>query len=451
MTGNKKSTISALDSRRWIILTASCLINLCIGSLYAWSVFATPLADKLNGLAGNTGNAVLTAANLAVVFTVANSIGPVTMISGGWINDKLGPRWVVFSGGILFGLGMIACGSARTIPFLLVAYGLGCGLGMGLVYGCTISNSVKFFPDKKGLIGGIATATYGLSSVIIPPAANAMISSLGISRTFYVLGAIMLAVIGLCSMFIERCPEGYAPKGWLPGTADKAKRMTGKKSVEETDHVAGAKSVTEAKRTAGQDKDWKQMISDPIFYVMILMLMCGAFSGLMITSQASPMAQKIAGMSAGTAAAAVSALALFNAAGRVIAGFLSDRLGSANVLLAAFILELAGLFFLLTAREGAVAGFMIGVAIMGICFGSLMGVYPGFTAAQFGAKNNSMNYGIMFIGFALAGFFGPTIAGKIISAYGSYEKAFYIAGILATAGIGLVIIYQKMQKKKTAG
>ena len=428
--GYTENTVSALDRRRWLILTASCLINLCIGSLYAWSVFATPLADKLNELAGNSESAALTAANLAVVFTVANSVGPVTMISGGWINDKLGPRWVVFSGGIFFGLGMIVCGFARTVPFLLVSYGLGCGLGMGLVYGCTISNSVKFFPDKKGLIGGIATATYGLSSVLIPPVANAMIGSMGISRTFYVMGAVMLLVICLCSMFIERCPEDYAPRGWVPRT------------------LTGVKSAAGTKPAAVQDKNWRQMISDPIFYVMILMLMCGAFSGLMITSQASPMAQKIAGMSAGMAAAAVSALALFNAAGRVIAGFLSDRLGSSNVLLAAFILELAGLFFLLTASEKTVVNFILGVSIMGICFGSLMGVYPGFTAAQFGARNNSMNYGIMFIGFALAGFFGPTIAGKIISVYGSYEKAFYIAGDLAAAGIVLVVIYRKKQKKK---
>lgn len=154
MAAGAENIDAKLDKRRWIILTASCLINLCIGSLYAWSVFASPLAEKLNETAGYSGTAALTAANLAIVFTVANSVGPVTMISGGWINDKLGPRWVVFSGGLLFGLGMITCGFAGNIPFLIVAYGLGCGLGMGLVYGCTISNSVKFFPDKKGINRG---------------------------------------------------------------------------------------------------------------------------------------------------------------------------------------------------------------------------------------------------------------------------------------------------------
>lgn len=421
MSNRKKN----LDKKRWLVLLASCFINLCIGSLYAWSVFASPLAEKLNELGGLTGSAALSAANLAIVFTVANSVGPVTMISGGSINDKLGPKWVVFAGGVLFGAGMFACGFAKSIPFLIVSYGLGCGLGMGMVYGCTISNSVKFFPDKKGLTGGIATATYGLSSVLVPPLANALIERVGISNTFRGIGAVMLVVICGCAFFIEKCPEGYAPEGWKP--------------VEQ----ASGQAKGAAPKAGGGNKNWREMIADPVFYVMILMLMCGAFSGLMITSQASPMAQKITGMSVSMAATAVSVLALFNAAGRVIAGFLSDKLGSVNVLLAAFVLEIAGLFCLLSAGEGDTGKFFIGVSVMGICFGSLMGVYPGFTAAQFGAKNNSVNYGIMFIGFALAGFFGPTIVGRIVTAYGSYTRSFYIAGGLAAAGIVLALIYKK--------
>lgn len=407
-----------LKKKRWSVLISSCLINLCIGSLYAWSVFASPLAEKLNELTGNTGNALLTAANLAIIFTVANSVGPITMISGGVINDKLGPKWVVIVGGLLFGFGMLASGFAVNIPFLVVTYGLGCGLGMGLVYGCTISNSVKFFPDMRGLIGGITTATYGLSSVLIPPVANKLILNVGISSTFKILGTVFVVVICVCALFVEKCPVDYIPEGWTPKT-----------------------SVQIAK-TSTQDKNWKEMITNPAFYIMILMLMCGAFSGLMVTSQASPMAQNMTGMTVGMAATAVSVLALFNAAGRVVAGFLSDRLGRIHVLMIAFVLELAGLGCLLTTGQGDVVKYMVGVSIMGICFGSLMGVYPGFTADQFGTKNNSVNYGIMFIGFAVAGFFGPTLVGKIVSTYGSYEKGFLVAGALAILGILLAIVYR---------
>ena len=189
------------------------------------------------------------------------------------------------------------------------------------------------------------------------------------------------------------------------------------------------------------------MLSDPIFYIMIIMLMCGAFSGLMITSQASPMAQKMAGMSVGLAATAVSILALFNAAGRIVAGTLSDKFGRVTVLTGAFILEIAGLALLFITGTGDTILFMTAVSIIGVCFGALMGVYPGFTADQFGVRNNSVNYGIMFIGFAVAGYFGPTTAGKILASTGSYSTAFLVSMALAVLGILLSVFYRLKARK----
>lgn len=407
-----------LDKRRWGVLVASCLINLCIGSIYAWSVFASPLAAKLTALLGTT----FTAADLAIVFTVANSIGPVTMICGGFITDKFGgPRGVILTGGIIFGVGMLLTGFASTLTQIIITYGLLVGLGLGMAYGCTINNTVKFFPDKRGFVGGIATATYGLSSVLIPPVANALNNSVGVSKSFIILGGVFLAVIIICSMFIIKCPADYVPKGFVPK------------------QVAGGKPAV--------DKDWKKMLADPVFYIMILMLTCGAFSGLMITSQASPMAQRITGMSVGMAATAVSMLALFNSAGRIVAGTLSDKLGRVAVLRGAFIIEIAGLALLFTTGEGDVFRFMAAVSVIGICFGALMGVYPGFTADQFGPRNNSVNYGIMFIGFAVAGYFGPTVCGKILASTGTYGVAFIVSMALAVIGILLSIVFSHRSKK----
>lgn len=403
-----------LDKKRWGVLVASCLINLCIGSIYAWSVFASPLAAKLTALLGTT----FTAADLAIVFTVANSIGPVTMICGGFITDKFGgPRGVILTGGIIFGVGMLLTGFATTLTQIIITYGLLVGLGLGMAYGCTINNTVKFFPDKRGFVGGIATATYGLSSVLIPPVANALNNSVGVSKSFIILGAVFLAVIIICSMFIIKCPADYVPKGYVPK------------------QVAGGKPAV--------NKDWKQMLADPAFYIMILMLNCGAFSGLMITSQASPMAQRITGMSVGMAATAVSVLALFNSAGRIVAGTLSDRFGRVAVLRGAFIIEIAGLALLFTTGEGDVLRFMAAASVIGICFGALMGVYPGFTADQFGPRNNSVNYGIMFIGFAVAGYFGPTVCGKILASTDTYGVAFIVSMALAVLGIILSVVFAR--------
>jgi len=141
------------------------------------------------------------------------------------------------------------------------------------------------------------------------------------------------------------------------------------------------------------------MLRDPVFYVMIVMMCCGAFSGLMIISQASPVAQRMVGLSVTEAAAAVSVLALFNTAGRILTGFSSDKLGTIRTILLVFAVSAAGLSALSFCGPGGKTLFYTGLCAVGLAFGSIMGIYPGFTASQFGAKNNSVNYGIMFIGF----------------------------------------------------
>lgn len=407
-----------MTQKRWGVLIASCFINLCIGSLYAWSVFSSPMAEYLS----NIGGVKLLPGDLAIVFTIANSVGPITLISGGFINDKLGPKWVIFAGGILFGLGMIMSGFATSIPGLIIGYGLGCGLGMGLVYGCTISNSVKFFPDKRGLIGGVATASYGISSVLIPPIANIIINSMGVLSAFKLLGVAFIIIICGGSFFIIKCPDDFVPDGYEP--------------IEDISNNL----------TSSKDKNYKEMLKDPLFYVMITIMTCGAVSGLMTISQVSPIAQNMIGLSVASATVAISILALFNAAGRVVAGYVSDIIGRINTLMIMLILAICGLGLLYSAGSGTIVRFYIGISVIGLCFGSFMGVFPGFTADQFGAKNNSVNYGIMFIGFAIAGYVGPTIMNKVYVSQGGYQGAFLIAIGLAVFGLFLSLIYKKFSK-----
>lgn len=403
-----------LTKKRWAVLAASCLINLCIGSLYAWSVFAAPMAEHLSEISQSNE---LNTGSLAIVFTVANSVGPITLISGGAVNDRFGPKWVIFSGGLLFGSGMIFAGFATNIGMLIVGYGLGCGLAMGLVYGCTISNSVKFFPDKRGLVGGIATASYGISSVLIPPIANILIEKTGVLNSFRILGIAFIVVICSGSFFIRQCPKEFMPIGYQLSTQ----------------HADGVK---------GHQKNWSQMLKDPIFYIMILLMTCGAVFGLMTISQASSIAQNMIGMTVAAGTAAVSVLALFNAAGRVLAGYVSDVIGRINMLTIMLTVAMLGLLLLYFSGQGDVVSFYIGISIIGLCFGAFMGVYPGFTADQFGAKNNSVNYGIMFIGFAFAGYVGPTIMSKLYASTGAYQSTFLAAIALAIMGLLLSMIYR---------
>ena len=408
-----------LSKKRWVILAACCVANLCLGSIYAWSVFSTSMADYLSGYLGRE----ITSADLAIVYTIANSVGPITMISGGWVNDKFGPKKVVLVGGIMFGLGMIISGFGTSIPFLIVSYGLITGLGLGMAYGSTISTAVKYFPDKRGLIGGIATAVYGLSSVIISPVIGIVVNASNAPFAFKSIGTVFLILLVASSFVIERCPDGFTPDGWVNPEQQQKKAVT-------------------------KDKNWKEMLKTPVFYLMIFLLTCGAFSGMMVISQAAGIAQQMVGMSAMAASTAVSVLALFNVSGRIVAGYLSDRIGRINTLLLACTFSVGGLLLLYTANTEAVTVFYIGISIVGICFGAFMGIFPGFTVDQFGAKYNSVNYGIMFIGFALAGYFGPSVMRSVYAADGSYQRAFLIAAGLSAVGIVLALVCRCVIKKK---
>ena len=405
---SKETNTASVDRSRWLILVFSCMINLCIGSMYAWSSLSAPMAEELN-------------ANLSSVFSTANAVSFVTMIIGGLLNDKYGPRWVIFAGGIMFGAGMFASGLAQNVGHLIISYGLCLGWGMSLVYGCTISNTIKFFPDKRGMVGGLTTASYGISSVIFAPLADWICSLVGVRMTFMILGAVFLVVICAGAFVMRQCPAGYLPAGFIPPVPSVARKA--------------------------EDKTPLQMLKMPVFYVMLIMLTCGGTFGLMIISGAKGLALGMTDVNAGTATLFVSVLCLFNTTGRLVAGSLSDRLGRINTLTVALVIALAGLIVLyLCAATGSVAAFAIGVMLIGVCFGTFMGVFPGFCTDQFGTKNNTVNYGIMWIGFSAAGIVGPTILTAIHKATGDYRGAFVVAFLMALLGLAMGAVYRRLVK-----
>ena len=345
-------------------------------------------------------------ASLAIVFTIANSVGPITMISGGFINDKLGPKGILLVGGLLFGAGMICSGFAKSVGMLIVTYGLGVGLGVGMIYGVTVSNTVKFFPDKGGFAGGMITACYGASSIIIPPIANALAEAYHVTTAFKAIGIVMMVIICASAFVIKPCPADF--------------------------HVAGV--AKKATAVQGRDYTAREMLGQSDCYLMLLTLTCGAFAGMMVISQASQIAQKMMGMTQAAAAVVVSVIALFNALGRLASGSLSDKIGATGTLRITFAASLVASVVLFFCKEGGAVLFYICLAVIGFSFGSIMGIYPGFTAQRFGRKNNSVNYGIMFIGFALAGMLGPMVMNAIFGATGRYQPAFLASAALAVVG-----------------
>lgn len=294
------------------------------------------------------------------------------MISGGFLQRTFGTRKILMFSGLLYGLSMLAASCSSSFGGFFLSYGFGCGLAIDLAYGAAVSNSVQLFPDRRGLAGGIAAATYGGSAVIVPPIANAMIIRFGAIASFRALGVVILVVISFCGFFIEECPENFVPEGWSPPQ----------------------------NQSPSMGLNWKQMISTPLFFVMLLLLLCGAISGTTVVSQASIMAQRLVGMGTASAATMVSVLSALNAGGRVGSGWLSDKIGRVNTLTLMLCVSLLGLFLISTAKTGAYAQFAVGMAAIGLGYGAFLGVFPGFTADHFGQKHQSVCQSGLF-GFSI--------------------------------------------------
>lgn len=405
-----------LTQQRWRLLAVSCLINLFAGSIYAWSVFGSALAARLSDLTG----AAVTGADLALAFGIANGLGPVPMIFGGAVNDRFGPRFVIMAGGLLMGLGLFLTGSVETPAGVVLSYGLFFGLGLGLVYGCTINNTMKFFPDRRGLVGGLTTAAYGISSVLVPPVASLLIAKTGVSSALQIFGVLFGVVIVTGGLLSMRCPPGFVPDGWTPPAG----------------RAAG-----------GVERNWRAMLASSEFPPMIVLLMCGAIAAMMVIAHVFTIARDQMAWSAAEASAAVSIIALANTFGRIFAGSLSDRLGRLPALSLGLFLSLTGLAALAFAGPEAGALFYAGLVAVGLSFGAFMGVFPGYTAEVFGSRHNSVNFGIMFAGFSAAGIAGPLLMGSLRAAGFDYPVCYLAGGLISAAGFLSILRLRSLRRR----
>ncbi len=396
---------------RWVVLIASTSILLCTGAIYAFSVFAEPLS-----LAKNWSKA-----DVMIAFSINAAVGPIPMILGGFLTDKGLAKWSSVIGGLLFGLGFFLSGFVNSPIMLYVTYGLLSGFGQGLAYSGCLSNTIRFFPDKKGLASGIITAGMGGASIIAAPIGHHLIENYGVLHAFQTLGCSYLIVVVVASVFIKVAPVNYQPEGWTPASIQQGKAII--------------------------NKNWLEMLQTPYFYLIFFMLGTGAFSGLMIASNASGIGQQMFGLTAGIASFYVSLYSLSNCAGRVVWGTVSDKLGRNKTLNIIFLVIIfAFIAFLYIPSQ---IGFAIGIIALGLCFGGVMGVFPPMVMENYGPVNQGVNYGVIFIGYSSAAFFAPKVTADILANNGgSYTYAFYIAISVAFVGLILNIIYKSLKNRQ---
>jgi OFA family oxalate/formate antiporter-like MFS transporter len=388
---------------RWTIAVAAVVMQICLGAAYGWSVFVAPLMTA-------TG---WTLTEVSLNFTLAIAFLGVGTIIGGLWQDRVGPRRVATVAGIVYGLSYLGASwfAARHSLFgLYFSYGVLGGLGMGMGYITPVATITKWFSDRRGLMTGVAVAGYGAGALIMSPFAAREIAAYGVPTTFATLGVIYFALVVLAAQFYANPPAGWTVPGWQPTSAVS-------RAATSYDYT-----VSEAMRT-------------PQFWLLWLMLFLNVSAGIMIISQASPMAQQMVGMTPIAAAGMVGLISVFNGAGRVFWAWVSDYIGRARVYLILYVIQ-AVIFFALPNLRNLTL-FSLAFAIIGLCYGGGFGTMPSFTADFFGSKYMGGIYGWILLAWGAGAIPSPILIAHLRQTTGRYDQAIYALAIVMLVAIVL--------------
>ncbi len=384
---------------RWWRMAGGLSMNMALGTLYGWSVFVAPLESRFGWKRAET----------SMVFTIAVIAFALSFVLAGRIQDRYGPLGCSLAGGILVSLGFYLCSFTTSLNYLYLCFGVIGGLGNGFGYATPIPVMAKWFPDQRGLAIGLAVGGYGAGSAIFGPLAQLkLIPAYGLPATFQILGLIFLVMTMAGAFLLRNPPVGYAPVGWTPAAAQNA---------------AAARQFTPG-----------EMLKTRTFWLMWSAYALGCSAGLMVISQLVPFAKSV-----GVATGALSTMTLVvgafgNASGRILSGWMSDRLGRINVLrtmIGICVIAMPALY----AAGSTVVLLYAAVFVVYWCYGTQLSV-NGVAASDFwGTKNAGINYGILFTAWGVAGIIGPRIGGVLYDRYHNYQAAFYTASALAAVAL----------------
>lgn len=392
-----------MTTNRWLIALAAVVMQICLGAAYGWSVFVAPLV-------ATTG---WTLTQVSLNFTLAIAFLGVGTIVGGLWQDRVGPRAVATVAGVIYGISYLLAGyfaSAHSLAGMYASYGFLGGVGMGMGYITPVATITKWFPDRRGLMTGVAVAGYGAGALIMSPFAARSIVARGVPATFEVLGVAYLALVVAAAQLYANPPAGWRPAGWQP---------TG----------AVATAATAVDFTVGDAMRTLQ------FWTLWLMLFLNVSAGIMIISQASPMAQQLAHMTPIAAAGMVGLISIFNGAGRVFWAWVSDSIGRARVYLLLYAIQ--AVIFVMLPRLTNVTLFSAAFAVIGLCYGGGFGTMPSFTADFFGSRYMGGIYGWILLAWGAAAIPSPILIAHLRQSTGRYDQAIYTVAAVMVAAIVL--------------
>ena len=386
------------NTNRWGLAAAGFLMQMALGAVYAWSVFRIPLAKQFHW----------SISDVTLTFTICVFVLGVAAFFGGlWLNKK-GPRVVVLTGGFLYGLGVfLASFSADKLWWLYLSYGLIGGIGLGFGYIVPVAVLVKWFPDKRGLITGIAVGGFGAGALVTAPVATRLIQSVGVLQTFAYLGIAYLIVTMATGSLMKNPQEGWKPEGWSP-------------------------SATQSRQRAAKDYSLGDALKTWQWWALWLLLFLNTSAGISLISQESPMFQEIAKVSAIIAAGMVGIVSIGNAVGRIFWAWTSDALTRRWTFVVMFLVQV-GLFWMLPGIASVPVLTTVSFIIL-MCYGGGFGTMPAFAADYFGSKNVGPIYGLMLTAWGSASAFGPLLIAHLRQTSGSYVSGLHIiAGVMAVS------------------
>lgn len=389
------------------VLVSSIASSFFIGITYVWSVVSKRLVSDFKW----------TSLQASMPYTIATIMIASTMVFAGRIQDIKGPRFTGTIGGLLMGSGLILSGFVKSPALMVLTFGITYGIGNGFLSVSNTPPALKWFPpEKKGLISGIVIATIGISSAVYAPIINALSSNFGIENTFLIVGSCTLILSVSAAQLTKNPPLGYVAVAKMPVSIKIGSKIT-----------------------PGKDYFWKDMIKTPIFHKLLIMYIFSSSAGLMIIGHISAIAVKQAAWENGFLL--VVLISVFNAAGRLSGGTISDLIGRINVLRIAFSLQALNMLCFKYYNSAGLLAF--GAAVCGFCYGAAMPIFPIAIADYFGLKNLGANTGIMALGWGIAGIMGPIIAANIVDSTGNYYLAYIISLILLIIAGAVALTFNK--------
>src|SRR5712672_4760651 len=400
-------------TNRWTIAVAGVLLQVALGAVYAWSVFRAPLTKQFGW----------SISEVTLTFTISIFVlGIAAFVGGLWLN-RVGPRVVALTGGFLYGLGVfLASFSDHKLWWLYLTYGVIGGIGLGFSYIVPVAVLVKWFPDRRGLITGIAVGGFGAGALITAPVATRLIQSVGVLSTFAYLGIGYLIVTIISGSFMQNPPDGWKPEGWS---------LTARETSERAGHDF---VLSEALKT------WQ-------WWALWLLLFLNTCAGISIISQEAPLFQELTGVTAVVAASMVGLASIGNAVGRVFWAWVSDLITRRATFFVMFLLQVLLFWFLPNVASASLMTIVTFVVLM--CYGGGFGTMPAFAADYFGSRNVGPIYGLMLTAWGSASAFGPLLIAYMRQTTGSYRGALHV--IAAIMAVSMLLPFVVHPPKRIAG